>query len=243
MAGTKTRLQMVGEVLDNMAKSGSLTLGSGTLLSSRAVDYLNRAQFLIARQQDILQAIATSATVANQLSYSLPSRFRSVFDLRLEDGVNTRKLTCILPQNFDERIPKPSIYTASLPWFYVPYKDTGTFELFPIPDQVYTLRLRYSYFPAALSTDGQTSDYSDLDDALIAFATMYGFRWMQELKDAVYWEAIGTDVLKQHKTMRLEQYPDWTPVSEGFGASGGSYTGEYWNNPFIGSVDANNWWR
>lgn len=241
MAGTMTRLQMANEIMDNMAKGSSLVLQSGTPLLSRCTDFLNRAQYLIARKEDFLQATALATTIAGQLSYSLPSRFRSIFDMRFLDGINTRKLICVLPEEFDKRIPAPDVYTAQRSWFYVPYKNTGTFELFPIPPDAFTLKLRYSYFPAPLASDSQVSDYTDLDDALVAYGTMYGFRWMQELKDAAFWEKTGADVVQAQRELQDENFPDWSPYSQGFSVSGGGYTGEYWNNPFVRSDTLTQW--
>ncbi len=244
MAGTQTRLQMQNEITDNLAKSGSLALQSGTLLSSRIVDYLNRAQLLIARQKDYLQATATASTVVDQQTYTFPTKFRSIYDIRLglsSTDVNSRKLICVMPEKMDEQIPAPGAYTSQIPWFYVPYLQTQTFELFPIPGDTYVMRLRYSYFPTTLSTDAQLSDYTDLDDALVAFGTMYGFRWMQELKDAAYWEQTGNNIITQYDKMIQEQYPDWAPYSEGFSVSGGGYTGEYWNNPFVRQDSITSW--
>jgi len=246
MAGTLTRLQMANEALDNCAKSSSLTLQSGTTLASRVVTYINRAQMLIARKADFLQAIATSDTVTDQKSYSLPSRFRSVLSLRLglsDTDFNGRKLTCVMPWEMDKKVPYPATLTTAIPTFYVPYADTLTFELIAIPDQEYPMTLRYSYFPTTLSTDAQFSDYTDLDDAIVAYATMYAFRWMQELKDASVWEAIGNAIIKDHETMMLEQFPDWAPFSEGYASQPNTYTGEYWNNPFVTGAGNGTLWR
>ncbi len=244
MAGTLTRAQMRGEVLDNLAKGGSFTLQSGTTLTDRINMYLDRGQILIARKADLLQAVATAATIAGQQVYAFPSLFRAIFDMRLEDGFNTRKLILVMPDEMDKRVPKPDVYTDQRSVFYIPYKNTMTFELFPIPDAAYTLRLRYSYFPSSFTADDSVSEYSNLDDALVAYATMYGFRWMQELKDAAYWEQTGNAIVKEYMDANQEQFPDWAPFSEGFSASGnGAYTGEYWNNPFVQGITSSTWWR
>lgn len=244
MAGTLTRLQMVQEVLDNMAKTGSLTLQSGATLSSRAITYLNRAQNLVARQGDYLQYIATASTVAGQRTYQFPSGFRSIFDIRLglsTTDINTRKLTMVQPETMDRQIPAPDVYAQTYPWFYVPYMNTETFELFPLPDQAYLMTLRYSTMPTALTTDAQVSDYTSIDDALVAYATMYGFRWMQELKDATYWEGIGNAVIKAYETMIEDSFPDWSPQMQGFSVTPTGYTGEYWNNPFVRDSSITEW--
>lgn len=240
MAGLLTRQEMNYEVMDNMAK-GALTLQSGVSLSDRVNIYLNRAQIKIARKDDFLQATATASTVADQQTYSFPSNFRSIYTLRFLDGIDSRKLTCVMPSEMDARIPDLTVYTSQRSWFYVPYKETMTFQLFPVPPDIYTLELRYSYFPTALTASDQTSDYTNLDDALVAFATMYGFQWMQELKDAAYWKVIGDEIVRDHKLLIAEEYPDWSPYSEGFTTAPRGYTGDYWNNPFVRGSGITEW--
>lgn len=247
MAGLLTRLQMANEALDNCAKSSSLTLQSGTTLATRMAIFINRAQFLIARREDFLQAIASTSTVASQQSYSFPSRLRSVFSLRVglnSTDFNGRKLTAVMPWEMDTKIPYPATIATQIPTFYVPYENTLTFELISIPDQAYAMTLRYSYFPTYLSTDAAFSDYTDLDDALVAYATMYGFRWLQEVKDATYWENIGNTIVADHRKLIEDMNPDWAPFSEGFSVKGGmGYTGEYWNNPLVNNSNSITGWR
>lgn len=243
MAGVLTRTQIEQEALDNAAKNGALTLQSGTLLSTRITTYVNRAQLWIARRADLLQATATSSTVTSQQSYSFPSGFRNIYTLKLEDGLNSRKVQCILPWQFDGKIPLPSAMTTQRSWFYVPYKDTGTFELFPIPDGVYTLRLRYSYYPSDFTSSTATSQYTNCDDALIAYATSMVFSWLQELKDAATWKAKGDEIVDQVQELSNEekQFIDWAPIYEGYTVqSDQAFVGDYTNNPFV--TNLNRWW-
>jgi hypothetical protein len=244
MAGILTRQQIENEALDNAAKSGALTLQSGTLLSSRITTWVNRAQLMIARRSDLLQATATMSTVANQQTYSFPSNFDSIYTLKLEDGLESRKVTCILPWQFDKEIPLPSSMVSERSWFYVPYKSTGTFELFPIPDDVYTMRLRYSYFPTDFTSSTGVSEYSNLDDAIVAYTTSLIFQWLQELKDASTWRKIGDEIvdITTKKASDEEQFIDWAPIAQGYSASAeSSFVGDYVNNPFVTSVNMNGW--
>ena len=244
MAGVLTRTQIEQEALDNAAKSGALTLQSGTLLSSRITTWVNRAQLMIARRSDLLQATATMSTVASQQSYSFPSNFDNIYTLKLEDGLMSRKVTCILPWQFDSAIPLPSSMNSERSWFYVPYKSTGTFGLFPIPDAAYTMRLRYSYFPSDFTSATAVSQYTYLDDAIVAYATSLMFQWLQELKDAAMWRKIGDDIVDtmQEKSRDEEQFVDWSPAYQGFtSASDSTFVGDYTNNPFVTSVNMNGW--
>ena len=233
MAGTLTRLQMVTEVLDNMSRSTvGLTRNQATV-GDRAVVWLDRAQIWVSRRESLLFDIATAATVASQKDYTFPSNVRGVFSLRLEDGLNSIKLRPVLPRTFDKLIPKPDSYsTEGRPDFYVPYAETNTFELWRIPDQAYTMRIRYSYWPTALSTDGQVSDFSYMDDVLIFKATEYGFSWLQELRDAREWSRRASQALEEAIAAERDGMPDMEYVSQGFDSRSESTIGEYYNDPF-----------
>lgn len=243
MAGILTRAQMENEALDNVAKSGVLTLQSGTTLATRMTIWVNRAQLWIARKAELLQSTMTTTTVAGQQSYSFPSNLRNVYTMRLMDGLNSRKLSAVLPWEMDKSVPYGAVITQSRSWFYVPYKRTLTFELFPIPQDAYTIILRCGLYPADLAASTDISQFDRCDDAIIAYATMFAFRWLQELKDAKDWEAYGDTILKDiiEDAAEAELYVDWAPASNGFTTHAGDYTGEYWNNPFARDSSFNNW--
>lgn len=238
--------QMQNEALDNVAKSGVLTMQSGTVLSTRMAAWINRAQLWVDRKCDMLQYDFTSATVTNQQTYSFPSGLRKVYTIRLIDGLMSRKLICVLPWEADKRIPNASSTATQRSEFYVPYGNTFTFQLFPIPDAAYTLELRASLYPSDLVNSTDQSALYNADDAIIAYATMFAFRWLQELKDAADWESYGNRIVKDlnENYDESQQYIDWSPAADGFSVNGGnSSVGDYANNPFIRSTNLNGWGR
>jgi hypothetical protein len=245
MAGVLTRTQIENEALDNIAKSGVLTLQSGTTLGTRMTNWVNRAHLKICRRTDLLQYTATTTTVKGQQNYAFPDNIRRVYSIKFEDGLNSRKLTCMMPWEFDRKVPMPSAITQLRSWYYIPYKQTGQFELFPIPDGVYTLRMRYSLFPSDFTSATAVSAYTNLDDAIVAYATMFGFRWLQELKDAEEWLKIGNAVVDAENETQSDDnnFIDWEPQSEGFTTQDTDFTGQYYNNPFIRDNNLTTWWR
>lgn len=232
MAGTLTQTQLVAEVLDNLTKRTTATTISGSTLSTMAIRWLNRAQLRVARRYNLLFRIATATTVASQQSYSFPGSLRSVFSVRLEDGNDSVKLGICMPWEFDAVVPKPSTQTTGRPDLYIPYKTTNTFELFRIPNAAYTMRIRHSFWPTDFSSASQTSDYTYMDDVLIAFATMYGWQWLQEYKDRDAWLKFGEEELAGAIKAEKDSYPDWAPVAKGYGPTSPPL-GEYYNNPFV----------
>lgn len=245
MAGVLTRKQIEDEALDNIAKSGLLTLQSQTTLATRMTTWVNRSQQWIARRSDLLQYIESASTVTNQQFYAFPNNLRKVYGMKLEDGLNSRKLTCIMPWEFDRKVPLPSSITKLRSWYYVPYKNTGQFELFPIPDKAYTLRLRHSVYPTDFTSTTAVSQYTGCDDAIVAYATMFGFRWLQELKDAEDWKRQGDGIIAfvEENQNDTNQFPDWSPAAEGFSTIDVEFTGQYYANPFIRDGNMNSMWR
>lgn len=245
MAGILTRAEIETEALDNIAKGGALTMQSGTVLSSRMTNWVNRSQLWVSRRADLLQYIWSTATVAGQQFYAFPSNLRQVFGMKLEDGLNSRKLTCMMPWEYDRKVPLPSSITQLRSWFYIPYKQSGQFELFPIPDAVYTLRLRGSLYPNDFTSATAVTQFTGCDDALIAYATSMGFRWLQESKDAADWERQGNEIVALVKENAADDttFVDWEPASEGFSSTDTEFTGQYYSNPFIRDGNLNTWWR
>lgn len=235
MAGTLTLLEMRSEVLDNLTQQGTMTTANNVTLATMADRWLNRAQTRIARMHDLIWTEQTSATVTSQQRYSFDSKLRSVHSLKLEDGLNSRKLELVMPPAFDKMMPKPDTQTTGKPTIYVPYANTNTFELFKIPDAAYVLRIRCSLWPTPLTTTSQTSDYTYLDDVLIAYATMYGYQWLQEMNDSKFWKAIGNDELAAQIKAEVSRFPDWAKLRDGFTAGASTYIGEYYNDPFVQS--------
>lgn len=245
MAGNLNFQQMQNEALDNVAKSGLLTLQSGTTVATRMATWVNRAQLWIARRADLLNFDYTTSTVANQQSYAFPPQIRRIFTMRLLDGLNSRKLACVLPWEMDRKVPSPSSLTSARSWFYVPFKETLTFQLFPLPDNVYTLELRCSQYPTDLVTATSVSQYTNCDDAIVAYATMFAFRWLQETSDAADWMRYGDEIVDmiRENADEAHRYADWSPSPDGFSVNGTDAVGDWVNNPFVRDTNLNSWWR
>jgi hypothetical protein len=231
-----TRIQIITEALDNLSRLGSGTTRSSTTLSTMGARWVNRAQVEVARKYDMLFKTSTASTLASTQTYAFPTNLRALYTLICEDGTNSRKLKLLMPWQFSKLVAKPSEEPTNRPGFYVPYNYSNQFELFPIPDAAYILRMRHSCWPTDLSTDAATSDYHvygiDLDDVLVYLVTSYGYQWLQELVDAKYWRDQAMLRLKEVYTAERDSFPDWDPKGEGFSTES-TYIGEYYNDPFV----------
>lgn len=240
----RTRLQMATEVLDNMGRSSTGTTRSGETLADMAVVWLNRAQRRIARKLDVVTKQSTASTVASQARYSFPSNLRSLYSLRCENGLESIKLKRISRREFNRLVPKPDELTEDQPLYYIVDKPTNTFELYPIPDAAYTLRMDHSVWPTDIAADGDNSDFHDvnvdIDDILIYWATEEGYNYLQEFVDARVWRARGKEALDE-VIEQMNERQDWEPQAKGFTTRRAGYIGEYYNDPFVITDPSTRW--
>jgi len=227
-----TRLQMVTEALDNISRVSSGQMRSATTMSEMGARWANRAQVEVARRHDFIFKTSTASTVVGTQTYAFPSNLSSLHDMILESTTSpsqSRKLRCLMHWDYARMVPKPSVIPTNIPTHYIPHKTNLQFDLLPIPNAIYTLRMFHSCLPTDMSLDTSTSDYQtynvDCDDILVYLITSYGFQYLQELVDSQYWRKMAFDRLEEvYKNVR-GTFPDWNPVGRGFGASGyGDYS-------------------
>jgi len=164
--------------------------------------------------------------------YSYPTRMRDIIDISLESGSESRQLEYVHERYFDEVVPRPREDTSDKPRYYVDYGDH--FELWPIPDAVYPLHIRFTQFPADLSADTDTSALEDKDHLIIALATAMALDEIMEDEMAERWQKIYamrlTNARKGNNTSE-----DWRPIAKGFNSyDSGSAVTQYWKDPFHG---------
>ena len=185
----------------------------------------------------LLTTITTSAdTVDGQKSYHLTTdllltRPKTIYSIRLEDGSNSRKLRYIPHQELDRRIPYPENETEEKPIYYTVFGDY--IELYPIPDAAYDIWIRYSQYPAELTSDTDESPYGNEWDTTIVFLS-------KDIANAyLNGEYLSpgkrlSDLLKANIKNAITQ-PDRKLIARPFGEEG-KVTSEYWKDPFIKGV-------
>lgn len=162
--GTMTLTQLENEVRFN--------LGGRTDLDSRLVTFLNWAQEEIARQYTFRELHNTetgTSTVDGTQTVSMPSDLKDLYSIRLLDGTSSRKLIYVPERTFDFLVPKPDEYTEGRSTHY--YIWGSSIYLWRIPDAAYSLNIKFTKWPTALSASGDYSDLTHLDEALVCLAT------------------------------------------------------------------------
>lgn len=174
-------------------------------------------------------SLSTTASY-NQLSW--PTRMKDLYSITVQDGARSRKLTYVPARRFDEIVPRTATFSENMPEWYVDYGST--FELFPIPDAIYSCPVRISRYPIDFADDNAVSVLLKKDALITAIATTFGFWSLRELEDASYWGSEMVPPLYSASLSGDHSGEDWVPVARGFGAASATVQGNWWQNPFTG---------
>ena len=175
-----------------------------------------------------------SVTVASSNSLAWPTRMKDLYTATVQDGSSSAKMIYVPARSFDVIVPRAVANSEGKPVYYVDYGSS--FELYPIPDAVYTINLRFSRYPEELALDADESDMLRKDALITAMATTFGFWSLREVEDAAYWGGELVPPLYDASLMSDHNAEDWVPIMRGFGGGGNSVPmiGDWWTNPFMG---------
>jgi hypothetical protein len=210
-------------------------LGGRHDLDSRLTSIVNLAQMRLARIHDFDEMEILSTTTVNNTANDndrflvLPDK-REVYSIVLLDGANSRKLVQRTPQFWDRYISKPEYWSRFIPSDYMIWNNT--IEAYPLPDKTYTIRIRWTKWPTALSADTDVSEFLNKDDVLIELAVSYALRSLGKEDDADKHERAAMRMLGEAANMD-DSKPDMqiTPaLSDSQVISGNPL--EYWRDPF-----------
>jgi len=218
-------------------------LGKRVDLESRIHSWANIVQKRVARLYPFheLQKLVTNVvTISGQKTYHLKDDFgvvdlHTIMTFRLIKGTNSWKLKYVPPAELDKEEANPVTYGLGKPRRYTRWGDYVEFVDY-VPDDAYTLYLRYLKWPEELLVDVDESELVNKDDLLIAATCAWGYAVLEENDDSAHWASVTSgiwaDVLKD-----LEYNPDYVPKMKGFKSAKSGLVGEYWNNPFIRGIE------
>jgi len=189
------------------------------------------SRFKIVRTNFVeLNKLYEMSTVDGTKNYSFPTGYNEIITIRAVDGTSSRKLTLVLPHVFDKAVPYPEGESEDRPSFYIPRGNS--FDLFPIPDAVYTVQCHVNILPTIVTTTADLISFEpNKDEVVVAGMTYRGFRYIQMYEDAAYWKKEYQDLFATAVEMN-ENMPDWEPMGRGFDTDG-VISGNYWEKPFI----------
>lgn len=158
---------------------------------NRITAYINDGYLNIVRRVNYYVDEATSdySTVAGTAMYSLPADFARVRSVRRTDI--SREMTAVGLRTIDR-----SISTSGAPVFYA--LDGANVHLYPTPDQVYPIELRYWKMPAQLVNDTDVPTIpADYHNLLVYAAVADAYRAEDDLQTATGWQQLYDKGLTQ----------------------------------------------
>lgn len=221
--GTMTLTQLENEIRYN--------LGGRTDLDSRLVTFINWSQDEIARAhrfRDLTEVDTSKSTSDGGDSLALPTGTRNLLAILLIDGTSSRKLIWVPTRKFFQRIPKADEYSETRPTHYTLVGTTVYF--WRVPDAVYSLRIYREKWPTALSGASDTSDFTNLDEAICALATAKAFRTLKMKEDEQFWEVTAYGLIR---TAILNDKGPFTDQSFGIDYKNPLPGPEYQEDPFV----------
>lgn len=242
----KTGTQIVTEICDVCGKALTALSISGAELQDRVLTYANWGQRRIARSynfREMQKLEESAATVDGTKTYPMITgtsnlglvRPKDISSIRLIDSENSIMLRRWSQRRFDKRFPYPENYSEGRPTIYARWGNN--LVMYRIPDDAYTLHIRYTQWAADLTTS-TTSDFDEKDQLIIAAGVLDTYLALQEYDDAKIWAARYLGTLTDE--IRSIGDDDWQPVaySDGYPDYGYGYdSGTPWLDPYGGSGD------
>src|SRR3990167_4918543 len=174
---------LITRALDNLSRAAAGTTRSGADMNTKGIEWLNSSMLFMSRKHDFIECKSTSSgvtgtsvTVANTKTYTFPSGWKSIYDVILLDGTNSRKLRMKLWPKYVRETPYPAVDSTGTPVYYSPY--TNSFDVNPVPDAVYSMPIHYAIWPTTITVITASCIYeTDKDDVLVSGMTYKGFMY------------------------------------------------------------------
>ena len=164
-------------------------LTTDTTYRTMALNWLNLAIKDLANEQvgyhwRDLEKTVEFPTVADQMSYDLPADIDTNKIYTVREKENDYKLNYIPQNDFDEAVPDSSV-SSGIPRDYIVY--AGVIRLYPVPDDAYTIYMRYIKIPTELADDDNSTDFSSkYDNVILNNALVRAFRFDKRLQEMAF---------------------------------------------------------
>lgn len=202
-----------------------------------AAQAINDAHSVIACVKDFdeLMTLDTThaVTVADQKLYDIEDdlvlvRPKDIYSIRLMDAADSRKLEFVSFRELDSKVPYTEITGTGRPKYYT--LRGKNVELYPIPDDAYTLYIQHSQWPATLEEETDETPYTRIDHVIVALATDMATASIEG--GGGDWLSRATQLLGQ-SINEEERRPDQVYVAQPFCPTRHPSIGQYWLNPWV----------
>lgn len=195
----------------------------------------NKAQNFMAREVDWeeLESRVDSAFVIGQTEYTLAelslSTYRNIYTFMVLDDSQYYEIQYITPVDWD-RIVGPNVSgTSGKPTIFTIWNRN--IEVYPSPDEAYTVRLRYYSYPVDVVSDTDSPSVTQADAVLVALTTAFCFLTLEQQKMSDTWLSQAVSILSLYKKEE-GRIQNMLPVN--IGTTG--LSGRPWADPFVKST-------
>lgn len=186
--------QRVQQKLDDVAFD---TATLNQFINDGQRDIFNSRRFTFMERQGTVTTIASSEVLTTGLTdVQIPLSLRLYTPLG-----NANLLTYIEYEDFDEWLANENLVGKTTPSYWRIFNNT--ILLFPIPDAVYTLKIRYIKTPIELTTDLQVPEIPEEFSEVLVLAA---FRRAQEFNDDNDQAQITQQQIDIQTTTMVERY-------------------------------------
>ena len=179
----------MGLTLGDIKREVKASMGNRDDLDARMNQIINLSQTRLARTYDFSEmlreedfTVGSTAVPDDDRRITVPAGLKDMHSIFLIDGTNSRKLEYITTRKWDQSINLQQMELTGRPAKYTRFNDE--YILWKIPDETYTIRMRYSKWPAELVKETDKSDFNHKDDLIIMLALIWGFQSLGELERA-----------------------------------------------------------
>jgi len=191
-----TRLAILNQVLLNLQHPADSTVETQLknvwlpLVLQRIAD---------SRHWERLESVESGALASGATTVTLPAALRSLINVRIDNGANSKTITPITATEFDrwEHSVIEGGVTTGEPLYCTRYG--ATLEFSPPSDDAYVVSFRCITAISEMGSDGATCDIPDIDDILIAELTAYAYMQMGNNEtNAGTWKATAKRLWQEH---------------------------------------------
>lgn len=126
-----------------------------------------------------------------------PSNCKYIYDFRLIDGSNSRKLEPIPPNVLDKYVSFGATASFGRPTRYSMWKDW--LQLYKIPDDTYVLKMRYYKWMSELDADADELEVTDIEELVISATASIVWSMLGEPEQSSMQEARYYRLLRECK--------------------------------------------
>ena len=225
----------------------SASFASRSDIDSRLNNVIDLSQLRLARLHDfdeLRQSEETTLTITTDAetdkTVSFPTltnaRIRKIYSLRIFETGGTRlarKLQKVLPKKWDLVIPEPEYYSRNTPSHYTVWEN-NQYELWPVPDIAYKIKIRVSRWPKKVSITGEGNpiDLENVDDLIINLAISYLYHSLGRNDKGKEFYGIYRGLAKE---ALLEDSTDYDEAMAGV-STGSSFGTRGYDDPFVYST-------